>query len=189
MSDTQTRLPRTPPQILGPFYPFMLTPTEGFDLTNGGQARGTVLYVSGRVLTETGAPVAGAKIEIWQANAAGRYPHPNDDNLAAPLDEKFQGFAVSRTDENGRYAFKTVRPAAYPAAPGRWRPAHIHFQVTSKYEQLVTQMYFKGDKYNESDAWLNSASRKDLLITDPAPVAGKEPGAQEVTFDIIITRG
>ncbi len=61
--------------------------------------------------------------------------------------------------------------------------------MTSKYEQLVTQMYFKGDKYNESDAWLNSASRKDLLITDPTPAAGKEPGAQEVTFDIIITRG
>ena len=182
-------LPRTPPQILGPFYPFMLTPTEGEDLTNGGQAKGSVLYLSGRVLTATGEPVAGAKVEIWQANAAGRYPHPNDDNLAAPIDEKFQGFAVTRTDSNGGYSFKTVRPAAYPAAPGRWRPAHIHFQVTSKYEQLVTQMYFAGDKSNESDSWLNSASRKDLLITHPTPVVGKEPGAEAITFDIVITRG
>ena len=182
-------LPRTPPQILGPFYPFMLTPTEGGDLTAGGQAKGTVLYLSGRVLTEKGEPVAGAKVEIWQANAAGRYPHPNDDNHAAPLDEKFQGFAVTRTDGAGRYEFKTIRPAAYPAAPGRWRPAHIHFQVTSKYEQLVTQMYFKGDQYNETDSWLNSSSRRELLITDPTTVAGKEPGAQAVTFDIVITRG
>jgi len=53
----------------------------------------------------------------------------------------------------------------------------------------VTQMYFKGDQYNESDAWLNSSSRKELLITDPAPVEGKEPGAQAVTFDVVLTRG
>jgi protocatechuate 3,4-dioxygenase beta subunit len=186
----QTRtLARTPPQILGPFYPFMLTPTEGGDLTAGGKARGTVLYLSGRVLAADGHPVAGAKVEIWQANAAGRYPHPNDENLAAPLDENFTGFAVTTTDAHGGYAFKTVRPAAYPAAPGRWRPAHIHFSVTAKYEQLVTQMYFAGDQYNESDSWLNSASRKDLLITTPTPVAGKEPGAEAVTFDIVLTRG
>ena len=182
-------LPRTPPQILGPFYPFMLTPVETGDLPGGGQARGTVLYVSGRVLTQTGEPVGGAKVEIWQANAAGRYPHPNDENLDAPLDENFNGFAVTRTDGQGRYSFKTVRPAAYPAAPGRWRPAHIHFQVTSKYEQLVTQMYFKGGEYNDTDTWLNSTSRPELLITDPAPVAGNEAGAEAVTFDIVITRG
>ena len=90
-----TTLPRTPPQILGPFYPFMQTPTETGDLTNGGQAKGTILYLSGRVLTAATEPVAGAKVEIWQANAAGRYPHPNDENLAAPLDEKFNGFAVT----------------------------------------------------------------------------------------------
>jgi protocatechuate 3,4-dioxygenase, beta subunit len=188
-AEQTTKLSRTPPQILGPFYPFMLTPTETGDLTSGGQAKGTVLYLSGRVLTEKNEPVAGAKVEIWQANAAGRYPHPNDENLAAPLDEKFQGFAVTRTDGQGRYAFKTVRPAAYPAAPGRWRPAHIHFSVTAKYEQLVTQMYFKGDQYNETDSWLNSSSRKDLLITDPTQAVGKEPGAQAITFDIVLTRG
>lgn len=183
-----TKLPRTPPQILGPFYPFMHTPVETGDLTGGGAARGTVLYLSGRVLADNGTPVAGAKVEIWQANAVGRYAHPNDEN-EAELDEKFHGFAVTRTDQDGRYHFKTVRPAAYPAAPGRWRPAHIHFSVTAKYEQLVTQMYFRGDQYNETDSWLNSASRKDLLITDPSPVDGKEPGAQAVTFDIVLTRG
>lgn len=183
------KLPRTPPQILGPFYPFMHDPIETGDLTNGGKAQGTILYLSGRVLADNGQPVANAKVEIWQANAAGRYTHPNDDNTEAAVDEKFSGFAVTRTDGQGRYAFKTVRPAAYPAAPGRWRPAHIHFSVTAKYEQLVTQMYFKGGEWNETDTWLNSASRKDLLITDPKSATGKEPGAQEATFDIVLTRG
>ena len=188
-SQTTAKLPRTPPQILGPFYPFMLTPTDSGDLTGGGKAKGTILYLSGRILADNGQPVAGAKVEIWQANAAGRYPHPNDENTEAALDENFNGFAATRTDGQGRYAFKTVRPSAYPAAPGRWRPAHIHFSVTAKYEQLVTQMYFQGDRYNETDSWLNSASRKDLLITDPSPATGKEPGAQQVTFDIVLTRG
>jgi protocatechuate 3,4-dioxygenase beta subunit len=188
-AERTTTLPRTPPQILGPFYPFMLTPTDSGDLTGGGQAKGTVLYLSGRILAADGSAVAGARVEIWQANAAGRYAHPNDDNLAAAIDEKFNGFAVTTTDSQGRYAFKTVRPAAYPASPGRWRPAHIHFSVTAKYEQLVTQMYFKGDQYNETDSWLNSASRKDLLITDPTPAQGKEQGAQAVTFDVVLTRG
>jgi len=181
-------LPRTPPQILGPFYPFMHTPTEGGDLTNGGQARGTVLYLEGRILADSGQPVAGARVEIWQANAAGRYAHPNDET-AVPLDEKFHGFAVATTDAEGRYAFKTVRPAAYQAAPGRWRPAHIHFCVTSHYERLVTQMYFKGDAWNDGDSWLNSASRKDLLITEPTPAVDKEPGAMALTFDIVLSKG
>jgi protocatechuate 3,4-dioxygenase beta subunit len=186
---TTTQLSRTPPQILGPFYPFMHTPTDTGDLTSGGKARGTILYLSGRVLAADGTPVANAKVEIWQANAAGRYAHPNDENTAAPIDEKFNGFAVTTTGSDGRYAFKTVRPAAYPVAPGRWRPAHIHFSVTAKYEQLVTQMYFKGGEFNDTDAWLNSASGKDLLITDPAPASGKEPGAEAATFDIVLTRG
>jgi protocatechuate 3,4-dioxygenase, beta subunit len=188
-AEKTTTLPRTPPQILGPFYPFMHTPTDGGDLTGGGKAKGTILYLSGRVLAADGQPVAGAKVEIWQANAAGRYAHPNDDNVAAAIDDKFNGFAVTTTDGQGRYAFKTVRPAAYPASPGRWRPAHIHFSVTAKYEQLVTQMYFKGGEYNETDSWMNSASRRELLMTDPAPVSGKEPGAQAASFDIVLTRG
>lgn len=186
--DAQTKLPRTPPQILGPFYPFMNKPLETGDLTENGAARGTVLYLSGRVLTETGAPVPDAKVEIWQANADGRYDHPNDDN-PAPLDAKFHGFAVTRTDAQGRYHFKTIRPSPYPAAPGRWRPAHIHFQVTAKYEQLVTQMYFKDGAYNDTDTWLNSALRRELLIVDPQPIPGREPGALAVTFDLVINRG
>jgi protocatechuate 3,4-dioxygenase beta subunit len=166
----------------------MHTPIESGDLTGGGRADGTVLYLSGRVVTKAGLPVAGARVEIWQANAKGRYAHPNDENTA-PLDPHFNGFAVTTTDVHGHYAFKTVRPAAYPAAPGRWRPAHIHFNVTGKTEQLVTQMYFQGEEWNEKDSWLNSAARKDALITDPRPATGKDPGALEVTFDIVLMKG
>ena len=143
MADTvQTELMTTPPQILGPFYPFMHTPVATGDLTRGGKARGPVLYLSGRILNKKGEPVAGAKVEIWQANSSGRYAHPNDDT-GEPLDPDFDGFAVLTTGADGRYAFKTVRPKAYRVSADRWRPAHIHFSVTGKTEQLVTQMCFE----------------------------------------------
>lgn len=187
MSETADALLRTPDQILGPFYPIGQTPV-GADLTHGGQAGGTPLYLSGQVLTSDGKKLAGAEVEIWQSNAKGRYDHPHDTN-AAPLDPAFNGFARITTDAEGRYAFRTVRPAAYPAAADRWRPAHIHFKVTAKTEQLVTQMYFKGEEWNDRDTWLNSSRRKDALIVDPRPAIGKEPGALEVTFDIVLARG
>jgi protocatechuate 3,4-dioxygenase, beta subunit len=182
-----TELLRTPDQIVGPFYPVGKTPVGG-DLTQGGKASGTILYLSGRVLNTDGKPQPGAEVEIWQANAKGRYDHVHDTN-PAPLDPGFSHFGRLKTDAEGRYAFRTVRPTAYPAAPGRWRPAHIHFKITTAHEQLVTQMYFVGDQYNDSDTWLQSARRKEALIVDPTPAAGKEQGAQEVTFDIVLMRG
>ncbi len=185
MSDTM--LLRTPDQILGPFYPVGKMPV-GADLTQAGKAGGIVLYLSGRVLNAAGVPMAGAEVEIWQANAKGRYDHPHDTNAAA-LDPAFTGFARITADAEGKYAFRTIRPAAYPAAADRWRPAHIHFKVTAKTEQLVTQMYFTGEEWNDRDVWLNSARRKEALIVDPHPISGKEPGALAVTFDIILARG
>jgi protocatechuate 3,4-dioxygenase beta subunit len=180
-------LQRTPDQILGPFYPLQQEPVVNGDLTAGGRAHGMVLHLSGRVLTSAGAPVPNARVEIWQANAQGRYAHPNDTN-PTPLDPHFSGFAVTTTDRDGRYQFKTVRPAAYPAGPDRMRPAHIHFKVTGMREQLVTQMYFAGEEWNDRDPWLQSARRKDVLIVDPLDVPG-ETGAKAVTFDIVLMHG
>jgi protocatechuate 3,4-dioxygenase beta subunit len=180
-------LQRTPDQILGPFYPLQQQPVRNGDLTDGGRAAGTVLHLSGRVLTGAGAPVPGARVEIWQANARGRYAHPNDTN-PTPLDPHFSGFAVTTTDPQGRYRFTTVRPAAYPAGPDRMRPAHIHFKVTGTREELVTQMYFVGEEWNDRDPWLQSARRKDVLIVDPRDLPG-EPGAKAVTFDIVLMNG
>ncbi len=178
---------RTPDQILGPFYPVQQKPVLNGDLTRSGRARGTVLHLSGRVLTSAGTPVAGARVEIWQANAAGRYAHPNDGN-PTPLDPNFDGFAVTTTDEHGHYAFKTVVPAAYPAGPGRMRPAHIHFKVIGEREELVTQMYFAGEEWNDRDPWLQSARRKDALIVALHDAPG-EPGAKATTFDLVLAYG
>src|SRR5258707_448709 len=105
-----------------------------------GRAAGLVLDVTGRVLNLKGEPVRNAKIEIWQANTHGRYTHPSDHNTAH-LDPNFEGSALLTTDDDGRYRFKTIKPAAYPAGPNRMRPAHIHFQVSGRQDRLVTQMY------------------------------------------------
>ena len=125
----QAALQRTPHQILGPFYP-MKPFDQTADLTRvpgrPGRAEGQVLNVMGRVLNLKGEPVRNAKVEVWQANAHGRYTHPSDPN-PAPLDPNFEGSAILTTDTDGRYRFKTIKPAAYPAGPNTMRPAHIHF--------------------------------------------------------------
>jgi protocatechuate 3,4-dioxygenase beta subunit len=189
----ETKLPRTPDQILGPFYPFMKSPDASGDLTHlpgkAGRAEGEMLYVMGRVLTLAGEPVRGAKVEIWQANALGRYAHPSDTS-DVPLDPNFEGFGVATSDDEGRYRFKTVKPGAYETGPGNWRPAHIHFDVTARSDRLVTQMYFEGDRYNDGDRWLQSARRKDLLIVGLQPPPKElDPAAKVAIFDIVLLRG
>ena len=188
----QTAEQRTPEQILGPFYPLTELPqTSDLTTVSGrpGRAEGQVLNVMGRVLSLAGEPVRNARVEVWQANAHGRYVHPSDTN-PAPLDPNFEGSAVLTTDTDGRYRFKTIKPAAYPAGPDLVRPAHIHFQVSGRQDRLVTQMYFEGDPYNEKDPFLNSAGRKELLVTkllDPSPEF--EPDSKMARFDIVIYKG
>ena len=180
---------RTPDQILGPFYPIDLKPETTGDLTSQGKAKGDVLYVTGRVLSTAGEPVVGARIEIWQANSAGRYRHPNDDS-AQPLDPNFTGYAELFSGENGGYRLKTVKPASYETSRGNFRPAHLHFTVTSKREQLTTQMYFEGDPYNATDPFLLSARNPEALIMRPLePIGDMEPGSKRVEFDIVLMRG
>ncbi|WP_108838173.1 protocatechuate 3,4-dioxygenase subunit beta [Tateyamaria sp. Alg231-49] len=113
-----------------------------------GDAIGERIIVHGRVLDENARPVPNALVEIWQANAGGRYRHKKDTYLA-PIDPNFGGCGRTLTDENGRYAFHTVKPGAYPWRNwvNNWRPAHIHFSVfgTAFAQRLITQMYFEGD--------------------------------------------
>ncbi len=143
----------------------------------------------GRVLNLSGEPVRTAKVEVWQANTYGRYMHPSDPN-PAPLDPNFEGAAILTTDSEGRYRFKTIKPAAYPAGPNMMRPAHIHFQATGRQDRLVTQMYFEGDPYNETDPFLKSAGRKELLVTKlQTPSPEFEPGSRMVIFDIVLYKG
>nr|WP_281721513.1 protocatechuate 3,4-dioxygenase [Nitrosomonas nitrosa] len=184
---------RTPEQILGPFYP-LKSLGRNADLTRvpgrPGRAEGLVLNIMGRVLNLKGEPVRNATIEVWQANSHGRYVHSSDRN-PAPLDPNFEGSAVLTTDHDGRYRFKTIKPAAYPAGPDRMRPAHIHFQISGQQDRLVTQMYFEGDPYNATDRFLQTAlERKDLLITRLMPPApDMEPESKLVVFNIVLYAG
>ncbi len=189
----QTKLPRTPSQILGPFYPVGTRPQQTTDLTKvpgrPGRAEGELLHVTGRVLNVSGEPVRNARVEVWQANRHGRYTHPNDDN-PAPLDPNFEGFAVLTTDAEGRYRLKTIKPGAYPAGPNLIRPPHIHFQVSGRTDRLVTQMYFDGEKLNDTDPFLNSAGRKQLLISKVLPPSTDiEPDSKLVIFDVVLFAG
>jgi protocatechuate 3,4-dioxygenase beta subunit len=187
-----TRLEPTPEQARGPFYPLKELPrTEDLTRVPGrpGRARGQVINVMGRVLNLSGGPVSNARIELWQANSYGRYTHPNDPN-PAPLDPNFDGAALLFGDGEGRYRFKTIKPAAYRAGPDLIRPAHIHFQVSGRQDRLITQMYFENDPYNATDPILNSSPLKQLLITkllDPAP--GLEADSKMIISDIVVYRG
>lgn len=188
----QPALRPTPEQILGPFYPTSLRPDKTGNLAtavNGQTAKGQLLVVTGRVINTNGEPLKGARIEVWQANAAGRYAHPSDANTA-PLDPNFQGFAALTTDADGRYRFKTIKPGAYPTGPDTVRPSHIHFDVAGRQDRLVTQMYFDGDPYNEKDRFLQSVRRPDRLIVKLQPAKPElDPEALVAVFDIVLSKG
>ncbi len=143
-------LPHTASETTGPvFGPDLVTPGDA-DLTHqhAGEPLGERIIVGGRVLDTNGKPLAHTLIEIWQANAAGRYRHGNDTH-DAPLDPNFSGGGRTLTDAGGCYRFLTIKPGAYPWRnhPNAWRPAHIHFSLFGQafVSRLVTQMYFPGD--------------------------------------------
>jgi protocatechuate 3,4-dioxygenase beta subunit len=131
------------------------------DLTrqHDGEPLGERILVQGRVLDTRGRPVRDSLVEVWQANAAGRYAHAADTH-PAPLDPSFTGAGRCLTDSDGRYRFVTVKPGAYPWGnhPNAWRPAHIHLSLFGRAftDRLVTQMYFPGDPLFEFDPIFNS---------------------------------
>jgi protocatechuate 3,4-dioxygenase, beta subunit len=148
---------RTP----GPAFGRIPVRPEDADLTrqHEGEPLGERIILSGRVTDSDGRPVRRTLVEIWQANAAGRYVDPADDH-PAPLDPNFTGSGRCMTDDEGRYRFVTVKPGAYPWRnhPNAWRPAHIHFSLfgPSLASRLVTQMYFPGDPLIPLDPILGS---------------------------------
>jgi protocatechuate 3,4-dioxygenase, beta subunit len=169
----RVRLKHTLSEITGPrFSREDLTPGEN-DLTHlgAGEALGERIVVTGRVLDEDGRAIPHTMIEIWQANAAGRYAHA-DDRHDAPLDPNFTGVGRMITDERGAYRFMTVKPGAYPWGnhQNAWRPNHIHFSLfgPSFATRLVTQMYFPGDPLLALDPIFNSVpdpARDKLIAT------------------------
>jgi protocatechuate 3,4-dioxygenase beta subunit len=143
-------LPHTLTEITGPVYGHERIGPVDDDLTvqHDGEPMGERIIVHGRVLDGDGRPVRNSLVEIWQANAGGRYRHDGDRH-PAPLDPNFSGAGRAVTDDEGRYRFITIKPGAYPWKnhPNAWRPAHIHFSLfgTAFATRLVTQMYFPGD--------------------------------------------
>jgi protocatechuate 3,4-dioxygenase beta subunit len=153
-------IPHTLSEVTGPVFEREIVNVKAFDLTkqHSGDPLGERIVVSGRVLDENGRPVRDTLIEIWQANAAGRYLHKRDQH-EAPLDPNFSGSGHTMTDSEGRYRFVTIRPGEYPWGNhhNAWRPAHIHFSVFGPAfaTRLVTQMYFPGDPLTAYDPIFN----------------------------------
>ncbi len=154
------KIPQTLSEVTGPAFERERSLTGACDLTMGehGEAQGQRICVSGRVLDENGRPVTNTLVEVWQANAAGRYLHKRDQHNA-PLDPNFTGQGRTFTDERGHYSFLTIRPGSYPWGNhyNAWRPAHIHFSLfgPAVATRLVSQMYFPGDPMLEFDPIFN----------------------------------
>lgn len=179
----------TPPEAEGPFYPVLAQKDKDFDLTRiegqQGSAEGSVIFIEGQVTDTNGRPLEGATVDLWQANAAGRYWHHRDSSKA-PLDPNFQGWAVVKSGREGRFRFKTILPGAYPASAEWVRPPHIHYKVSkSGYADLTTQMYFPGEKLNDSDLLLMQKSNEDIELM----IARKKSAAPETYLYNIVLRG
>ncbi len=171
-------------ELTGPGFAVSAVTPDDADLTRnsgtGGEAIGQRIIVTGRVLDEDGAPVPKTLLEIWQANAAGRYAH-RVDQWPGPLDPNFLGMGRCFTDDQGVYRFLTIKPGAYPWRnhANAWRPAHIHFSLMgpTSTSRLITQMYFPDDPLFPYDPIYNSVpteqARKRLVscydhsITEP----------------------
>ncbi|MCA2220679.1 protocatechuate 3,4-dioxygenase subunit beta [Nonomuraea aurantiaca] len=183
-------------ELTGPVFGHHEVGSLDADLTrqHAGEPLGERISVTGRILDSAGKPIRGTLVELWQANAAGRYAHERDQH-PAPLDPNFTGAGRCLTDEDGRYRFVTIKPGAYPWRNhhNAWRPAHLHFSVFGRAftERLVTQMYFPGDPLMPFDPILQSipdeAARQRLVsafsmeLTEPEWSLG-------YSFDIVLGR-
>jgi protocatechuate 3,4-dioxygenase, beta subunit len=185
----QQQRPSTPRQTEGPFYPVSWTGDADNDLVivqgEAAKALGQIAHIEGRVLDMAGNPVAGATVEIWQCDAAGVYRHPRDERGNRRRDVGFQGRGRTIADANSKYAFRTIRPVAYPG-----RTPHIHFKVERPGSAaLVTQLYVFGEKQNERDGVLNGIRdprQRDSVIVKFEPADGRELGALAATFDLVV---
>lgn len=171
----------TEDNILGPFYregaPYRAKITPPLEA-------GTVLLIRGRVWGyDTRKPLAHATLDIWQANASGRYD--NDDPSQPPAKDVFKNRARLITDENGLYEYETIHPGRYKIGPETWRPSHIHYLVRHPgYKELVTQLYFKGDPKNAADQFIKESLIIELREQKVASGASYEGG----TFDIVLAK-
>jgi protocatechuate 3,4-dioxygenase alpha subunit len=178
----------TASQTVGPFFKYALDHPAWADLTTGGPA-GERVRIAGRVLDGDGVPVPDAMLEIWQANAAGKYAHPGD-TQDRPLDPNFRGFGRACTDDAGHYAFTTIVPGAVPDARGVPQAPHVNVSIFARglLKRLVTRVYF-GDRAdaNAADPLLQSIADAVVRATLVAARASAGPeGLPTYTFDIVL---
>jgi protocatechuate 3,4-dioxygenase beta subunit len=190
------RMKQTLSETTGPIFGQEAVQPGDADLTRnagtGGEAMGERIIVVGRVLDEDERPVPNTLIEIWQANAAGRYHHEVDQHNA-PLDPNFIGAGRAMTNEKGEYRFVTIKPGAYPWLnhPNAWRPAHIHLSLfgPSFLTRLVTQMFFPSDPLIPLDPILSSVpskSGRERLISSYAHDVTEPEWALGYRFDVVL---
>ncbi len=198
---TRLRAPEQPPvrvapsplEAAGPTFPKSFVNDSEADLTTWGTSAplGEKMVLVGRVLDDAGRPVRRSLVEVWQANASGKYPHPVDDH-DAPMDPNFLGKGQVLTDDEGRYRVVTIKPGAYPWQNHAfaWRPAHIHLSLfgNAYAQRLITQMFFPGDPLLAIDPIFNSVPEagRRLLIADLDLEHGVEGVALGYRFDIVL---
>jgi protocatechuate 3,4-dioxygenase beta subunit len=187
-------LPQSLTELTGPLLGDGRVGDLDHDLTrqHDGEPLGQRITVSGRVLDGDGRPVRNTLIEVWQANAGGRYRHDRDRH-PAPLDPNFSGAGRCLTDDDGRYRFVTIKPGAYPWPnhDNAWRPAHVHFSLFGRAfpQRLITQMYFPDDPLFDRDPIFNSIPDPDArrrLISTFDPVLTQPEWALAFTWDIVL---
>lgn len=176
----------TAESALGPFYPIVRPADADADLTwvkgRDNRAAGQVIEISGRVFDVKGNPVSGATLELWQANAAGRYDHPSDPAIA-PLDPNFQGYANLRTDSKGEWRIVTIKPGGYESPIGH-RPPHIHFDMRSEKSRNIAQLYFPEEAEGNAKDMLYKTLSGAEAATSLATRDASEPN--KYTWDIVL---
>jgi protocatechuate 3,4-dioxygenase, alpha subunit len=184
----------TPSQTIGPFFHRALLhegwheggQEPGNDLAARGAA-GERVEIEGRLLDGDGAPVTDAMIEVWQANAAGRYNHPEDLQESKPRDPNFHGFGRVATGPDGRFRLRTVKPGAVPGSDSAQQAPHISVSIFARglLKRLVTRIYFPGEPLNETDPLL-SALPADRCATLIARVVDADAAQRVLYFDIVL---
>jgi protocatechuate 3,4-dioxygenase alpha subunit len=178
--------PLTPSQTVGPFFHRALL-HEGWNELAARGAAGERVVIEGRVLDGDGAPVSDAMLEIWQANAAGRYDHPEDPQ-EKPLDPNFHGFGRTATDAEGRFRFSTIKPGPVPGRGAAIQAPHLNVTIFARglLRQLITRIYFPDEPLNAGDPLLGAlpAERRATLV---ARAGGAGGGAGRLLhFDVVL---
>jgi len=183
------KLMPTPSQTVGPFFHLGLARPEWGDLTRGGPGGNPVgerIAIEGRIMDGDGLPVPDAMVELWQANAAGRYNHPDDRQTDKPLDPNFRGYGRVATDAEGRFRIVTIKPGPVPGRGNSLQAPHINLAVFGRglLKHLYTRLYFADEPANANDPLLtpidDAAARRTLLAT-------REAAAEAAyRFDIVL---